>query len=123
MVDELRAHWKAQQEQRLSLGLGRAASDDLIFAVPDGAPRKPNALTNDWLRATLAVGRRINLHSLRHHHASSLISAGIDVLTISRRLGHANPSITLTVYGHLYPDTDDRAAQVVEAMFARVWTE
>lgn len=123
VTDELRAHWKAQQEQRLSLGLGRSGPEDLIFAAPEGALRKPNALTNDWLRATLAVGRRINLHSLRHHHASSLISAGIDVLTISRRLGHANPSITLTVYGHLYPDTDDRAVQVVEAMFARVWPE
>jgi integrase len=123
VTDEMRTYWKAQQEQRLALGMGRSGPDDLIFAVPDGTPRKPNALTNDWLRATLAVGRRINLHSLRHHHASSLIAAGIDVLTISRRLGHANPSITLTVYGHLYPNTDDRAAQVVEALFARVRTE
>jgi integrase len=44
-------------------------------------------------------------------------------LTISRRLGHANPSITPGVYGHLYPNTDDRAAQVIEAMFARVRAE
>lgn len=69
------------------------------------------------------MGRPFNLHSLRHHHASNLIAAGIDILTISRRLGHANPSITLAVYGHLYPNTDDRAAQVIEAMFARVRAE
>jgi integrase len=123
VADELRTHWKAQQEQRLALGLGRSGPDDLIFAMPDGAPYKPDALTNNWLRATMAVGRRINLHSLRHHHASSLISAGVDVLTISRRLGHASAAITLTVYGHLYPNTDDRAVQAVEAMFARVRTE
>ena len=53
-------------------------------------------------------------------HASSLIAAGVDILTISRRLGHANPKITLDVYGHLYGNTDDRAAQAVEAMFARI---
>jgi integrase len=122
-AEELRAHWKGQQEQRLALGLGRGSPDDLIFAMPDGSPYKPDTLSKDWLRATAAVGRTINLHSLRHHHASSLIAAGIDVLTISRRLGHANPSITLTVYGHLCPNTDDRAAQVIEAMFARVRTE
>ena len=123
VVEELGAHWKEQQELRLALGLGRGSPDDLIFAMPDGSPYEPDTLSKNRLRATAAVGRRINLHSLRHHHASNLIAAGIDVLTISRRLGHANPSITLTVYGHLYPNTDDRAAQVIEAMFARVRTE
>ena len=119
-IEELRAHWRAQGGERLALGLGRATPDDLIFAMPDGSPLKPDTLSKDWLRATRAVGRSINLHSLRHHHASNLIAAGVDVLTISRRLGHASPTITLGVYGHLYPNADDRAAQAIEAMFARV---
>ena len=55
--------------------------------------------------------------------ASSLIAAGVDVLTISRRLGHASPTITLCVYGHLYSNTDDRAAQVMEAMFSKLGTD
>lgn len=122
VVADLRAHWKASQEQRLALGLGRSAPDDLVFTMWDGSPRKPNALTNDWLRASTVCGRRINLHALRRTHASSLIAAGIDILTISRRLGHANPKITLSVYGHLYGNTDDKAAQAVEAMFARIGT-
>jgi integrase len=62
----------------------------------------------------------ITLHSLRHTHASSLIASGIDVLTISRRLGHATPSITLGVYGHLFSNTDARAAEVTEALFAKI---
>jgi integrase len=119
-VADLRAHWKAMQEQRLALGLGRSAPDDLVFTMWDGSPRKPNALTNDWLRASAVIGRRISLHALRHTHASSLIAAGVDILTISRRLGHANPKITLSVYGHLYANTDDKAAQAVEQMFARI---
>ncbi len=123
VVADLRAHWKALQEQRLALGLGRSAPDDLVFTMWDGSPRKPNALTNDWLRASAVIGRRISLHALRHTHASSLIAAGVDILTISRRLGHANPKITLSVYGHLYGNTDDKAAQAVEAMFARIGRE
>ena len=54
-------------------------------------------------------------HSLRHTHASHLIAAGLDILTISRRRGHASPTITLSVYGHLFPQTDDRAALAIEA--------
>ena len=51
---------------------------------------------------------------LRHTHASTLIASCLDVLTISRRLGHGSPAITLKVYGHLFK-TDDRAAQIMEA--------
>ena len=49
-----------------------------------------------------------------------LIAEGIDILTISRRVGHSNATTTLNVYGHLVADSDDRAAQAVAAMFARV---
>ena len=119
-VETLRNHWKIQGEERLAAGLGRAGPDDPIFAMADGSALKPNTLSRNWLRLTGAIGRAIGLHSLRHHHASSLIAAGVDVLTVSRRLGHGSPTITLAVYGHLYPNADDRAAQVVEAMFKRV---
>jgi integrase len=123
IVSEMRTHWKAQQEQRLALGLGKAADGDLVFSTWDGKTRSPNALTKEWLVAMAAAGIDASFHSLRHSHASSLIAAGIDVLTISRRLGHASPTITLNTYGHLFANTDDRAAQVVEALFSRVRTE
>jgi integrase len=59
----------------------------------------------------------VGLHGLRHSHASALIAAGIDVLTISRRLGHAFPASTLTVYGHLFANTDAAAARAIDAVF------
>jgi len=46
-----------------------------------------------------------------------LIAADLDVLTISRRLGHANPAITLSIYGHLMKESNDRAAGALEAAF------
>ncbi|MGZ3247989.1 MAG: site-specific integrase, partial [Croceibacterium sp.] len=119
-VAELRAHRLAQQEQRLAIGLGRVEPDALVFAMSDGSPRRPNSLSNSWNRATAAAGHRINLHSLRHVHVSHLIAAGLDVLAISRRVGHASPTITLGRYGHLIPNADDRAVQMVEEMFRRV---
>jgi len=52
-----------------------------------------------------------------------LIAAGVDILTISRRLGHASPTITLDVYGHLMPQTDDKAAAAIEIALAAPSTE
>jgi integrase len=120
VATELRAYKITQQEFRLSLGIGRLSPVDLLFSHVDGSPRKPNDLSRDWLVATAVVGRPINLHALRHTHVSHLIAAGVDILTISRRVGHAKPTTTLNVYGHLIPNSDDRATQAVANMFARV---
>jgi integrase len=124
IVAELRAHWKAQQEMRLKLGLGKTLDEALVFPNWDGSPRNPNTTTTEWKKATATLGMpRVTLHALRHTHASQLIASGMDVLTVSRRLGHGSPIITLGVYGHLFANTDDRAAQLVEAAFAKVLTD
>jgi integrase len=118
VVADLKAHWRGQQEQRLALGMGKAPPDSQVLATFDGKPQGPNAITHAWPRAMAAVGMPgITLHSLRHTHASMLIASGMDVLTISRRLGHGSPTITLRVYGHLIHGSDDRAAQIMEAAF------
>ena len=86
-----------------------------MLATFDGKPQSPNAITKAWPVAMAAIGMRgVTLHSLRHTHASMLIASGMDILTISRRLGHSSPTITLGIYGHLVHGTDDRAAQIMD---------
>ena len=48
-----------------------------------------------------------------------LIAGGADVVTVSRRLGHAGPNITLGTYGHLFSNTDDRTTAIIEAAFTK----
>jgi integrase len=116
VVEVLRTHRRERIELRLALGMGRLGRDDLIFATPDGAPLSPDKLSRDWGLAVTAVGLpATTFHALRHSHASALIAAGLDVLTISRRLGHGSPGITLGVYGHLFSNTDAAAAKAIEA--------
>ncbi|MCT2909271.1 site-specific integrase [Schleiferilactobacillus harbinensis] len=43
----------------------------------------------------------ITFHGLRHSHASYLLSKGVDISYISKRLGHANIALTMAVYAHL----------------------
>jgi integrase len=124
VVAELRTHWRKQQEQRLVLGLGKAIGDDLVFPRPDGSPFPPDYLTSEWARAVRTLKLpRVTLHALRHTHVSQLIASGLDVVTVSRRIGHSNPTVTLSVYSHLFGNTDERAAKVVEAAMAGLLTE
>jgi integrase len=118
-VATLRAHRLAQQEQRLALGLGRIPDAALVFAMPDGSPLHPTAVSQEWRRVMRQAGLALTLHSLRHTHASTLINASIDILTISRRLGHGSPAITLNVYGHLLKP-DNRAADAIERALAGI---
>jgi len=104
----------------MALGIGKAPADSQVLATFDGKPRSPNAVTKEWTVAmTKAKLPQVTLHSLRHTHASMLIASGMDILTISRRLGHASPTITLAIYGHLIKGTDERAAAIMDAAFTR----
>jgi integrase len=123
LVATLRAHWKAQQEDRLALGLGKAPDGALVFPGPDFEPRSPNAMTKEWAAAARAIGVKASFHAWRHTHACQLIASGMDVLAISRRLGHSSPTITLQVYGHRFKNSDARAAEVMDAAFSASRTE
>jgi integrase len=106
LVAELRTHWRDQQEQRLGMGLGKAPEAAPVFATADGQHLSPKGVTRAWPRAMAEIGMSgVTLHSLRHIHASVLIASGMDVLTVSRRLGHASAVVTLKVYGHLIHGT------------------
>jgi integrase len=119
IIAELRSHRRKQTEQRLALGLGKDTEDGLVFRQPDGSPLCPNRLSCEWRRAVSILKLpKVTLHAWRHTHASQLIAAGMDVVTVSKRLGHANPTITLSVYSHLFHPTDSDAAAVFDRAFA-----
>ena len=120
LAAELRSHRARQDERRLALGMGRAPDDCPVFAKWNGEFRSPSRLSQDFAAAMDALKIDCTLHGLRHTHVSQLIAAGLDVLTISRRIGHASPAITLNVYSHMFSDTDTRAAEIMEATFAKV---
>jgi integrase len=113
-VEMLQAYRKAQLEQRLRLGLGKPGADALVFGKETGGPFAPKYLSVRWRRATKGIVD-VTFHALRHSHASALIAAGVDVVTVSRRLGHSSPTITLNVYAHLFTKTDTSAATAIEA--------
>jgi integrase len=78
------------------------------------AARQP---LGDWARTVRMLKLpKVSFHSLRHAHVSQLIAAGLDVVTVSRRIGHSNPTVTLSVYAHLFGNTDENAEAVETAL-------
>lgn len=61
----------------------------------------------------------IRLHDLRHTGASLLLSEGVDVITVSHRLGHAKPSTTMDIYSHAFPSKDQEASSALDNMIRK----
>jgi integrase len=119
-VAVLRQHRKAQLELRMALGVGRLPDDAFIFGTIEGQARDPDRLTQDWKRFTAVRNLpKVTLQALRHSHASALIASGTDPLTVSRRLGHGSPTVTMSVYAHLFDRGDEVAAKAIDAIFGK----
>lgn len=113
-VAVLQQHRKAQLELRFKLGIGNIAADTLVFCTIEGEPIRPRNITKAWSRVVAAKKLPpVSFHALRHTHVSILINRGVDILTISRRLGHSKAAITLDVYGHLIGGADEAAADAI----------
>ena len=88
----------------------------LAAAIYYGTPQAPNAFSAEWRDVADSIGwTDISLHAPRHTYASQLIDAGIDVVTISKRLGHGSPAITLKIYAHLFRKDDGKASAAINA--------
>lgn len=95
----------------------------LVFALEPsvgelGAPITRRDLSRIWRPAADKVGIEsgTGMHVLRHYYASLLIRHGESVKTVQARLGHATAAETLDTYAHLWPDSDDRTREAVDAV-------
>ncbi len=69
-----------------------------------------------WGKIAEAIGiPEVTFHNLRHRHASQLIGAKVDIVTISARLRHADPTIILRVSIHEFEESDEAAANAINA--------
>jgi integrase len=104
----------------------RKGADDFVFLNAGGRPRDSRrvgtAFRTAMERAGVCGAGRPSLQSLRHGYASMLIGSGLDVVFVSRQLGHANPNVTLRVDAHVFARREDaeRAKAALSANYAAV---
>ena len=115
LVTLLREHWLASPHK---------APGALVFCNALGRGLDYRDVGEGFRAAVTAAGLtgpgRLSLHSLRHTFASLLIAKGLDVVFVSRQLGHASPATTLGVYAHLFDQVQHAATAraALEASYA-----
>ncbi len=92
-------------------------NNNLVFTEPDGRPIARNNLAIRFSRLAAKLGYpEMTFHHLRHTHATILLAAGSYINDVSKRLGHATPAITLSVYGHCLPQGDDILVEKLDSL-------
>jgi integrase len=112
----LRQHRSHQAENRRLFGSDYRDDLNLVFATPEGDHLKPDTMTSKISRLAAKVGLKgAGLHTLRHSHGSQLLSAGVALPAVSKRLGHSSVYVTATVYSHALSKDETAAADVWDA--------
>lgn len=113
-IEIMHKHYKRQQTERITAGEAWKEYD-LIFPSMVGTPIHQCNLLDDFKRLLKQSGLPpFRFHDLRHTSASLMLNNDIPVIIVSRRLGHARASITSDVYGHLMPNMQDEAAEMID---------
>ncbi len=95
----------------------KLVKDAFVFAadIRGSDPVDPRAMTRRFMRLRDRLGLELRLHDLRHHVATQLLAAGMDVVTVAGRLGQ-DPAVTLRTYSHFVPARDHAAADIMAAL-------
>ena len=108
--------WRARCEAAAAnVELSLSPDSYIISDWPDGSRLlNPDTLTAAFRRAAKREGlEHVHFHSLRHFAATELLAAGVSPRDAADVLGHANPSLTLSVYAH---STVERQRAAMEAL-------
>jgi len=115
LVGILRAHRARQATERLAAG--EAYGDGgWLFSDELGNPYYPGYFSDAWERRVAELGLpKVRLHDARHSCATALLANGRPVKVVSELLGHADATITLSVYAHVLPGAAKSAGEQLSA--------
>ena len=119
-VIALLKQWRKEQTEVRLLNGDRWQDGGFIFTQDNGHPMHPDTWTG-WLKK---FSKRhglphINPHAFRHSAASALIANHIDVVTVSKVLGHASPNTTGKFYAHMIEDAKAAATDTIADVLIR----
>ena len=122
-LNVLKEHRERQFQDMVAAG-DRWEENNLVFASTKGTFINPSNLRREFKPLLQRAGLpKIRFHDLRHTAASLMLNNSIPLIVVSRRLGHAQPSITLDVYGHLIPSKQQEAAALMDELLTPIQVE
>lgn len=109
VIKALRWHQKNQAEEQAVSPEGWNAAG-FVFVTENGTPIRAGNLRRQFDRLLKRADvPHVRFHDLRHTYAALSIAAGVELFTLSRRMGHSSISITADRYGHLYQGSNQDA--------------
>lgn len=109
-VELLKKYRKWQAERLLTIS-------GFVFTRKDGRPLNPATVNSELDKFSERHGLpHLNPHLFRHSAASILLSSGVDVLTVSKMLGHVDASTTLDTYAHEIERARQKTAECVSSV-------
>jgi integrase len=119
-LDALAEHRTEQDRDKDRFG-DDYQNNDLVFCQPGGKHYSPDCLGARVAEVIKKCGLEgVSVHSLRHTHASELLSQGVLIPTVAKRLGHANANVTLSIYAHALEVDELAAAETWNTAMAKV---
>lgn len=96
-----------------------ATDDDYIFQnIRTDGVWNPNYITAEWSKFIKQFSlKKITIHDIRHSHATDLLSMGVPIQDVSKRLGHSDVSTTLKIYTHSNMEQDKLIAKKLEEKY------
>ena len=117
-IFELLSLYKEEQETNKQLLKDNWKDSPYVFKSSLGGFMNPEWLSRNWKRFLDKYQiRKLRLHDLRHTCATYLISKGIPIATVSKRLGHSNIYTTLNTYTHSVNDDEITAIDMFNENF------
>ena len=109
--------WQAQEILKL---YSYYDNQNFVFAQENGKPMHPDSVTVYLKRFSEKNNLpHINAHAFRHTMASMLYFNGVDSVSISKRLGHAQVSTTANIYAHVMEEADKKNADILSSIFLK----
>lgn len=118
LIKTLKEYREWQRNRRSELG-DYMEENDYVFTQENGKRLYPSTFTG-WLNKMLREANidHYSLHSLRHTNITLQIAAGVPVVTVAARAGHARASTTSDIYAYALRSTDRMAADKLGSIFS-----
>jgi integrase len=91
--------------------------DDRVFAITE------TALRRKWEQARKLAGLEVTVHDLRRTHATHAAASGVDLRTLSARIGHTDLSMLQKHYAAIVGGAESEAAVQIESVFGKLMTD
>ncbi|MDY6029857.1 MAG: tyrosine-type recombinase/integrase [Acidaminococcaceae bacterium] len=90
-----------------------------VFHTRNGTPISPRNMERIWKALLKEAGVEYrNFHVLRHTMATQLLSNGVSIAEVAKRLGHSKISHTLNLYSHAVPNYDEGIPDILNKAYA-----